>query len=150
MTPEELYCAKARAVLNANIGACHVKLNDHQQAVEACTQALLDDPNYVKALQRRAVSNEKLNTWSSLTAVQEDYTTLLNILPSTSPQAKEIERSQVLLKPRLEAAQKRETDEMLGKLKGLGNSILGNFGLSTDNFQFVPNGQGGYSMNFTK
>jgi hypothetical protein len=29
------------------------------------------------------------------------------------------------LKPRLEAAQKRETDEMLGKLKGLGNSILG-------------------------
>lgn len=30
-----------------------------------------------------------------------------------------------LLKPRLEAAQKRETDEMLGKLKGLGNSLLG-------------------------
>lgn len=28
--------------------------------------------------------------------------------------------------------------------------IKGNFGLSTDNFQFVPNGQGGYSVNFTK
>ena len=57
---------------------------------------------------------------------------------------------------------------MLGKLKGLGNSILGtlldynmvagnptlssqgNFGLSTDNFKFEPNGQGGYSMNFTQ
>ena len=33
------------------------------------------------------------------------------------------------------------------------DSILpgtGNFGLSTDNFQFVPNGQGGYSMNFVQ
>lgn len=25
---------------------------------------------------------------------------------------------------------------------------LGKFGLSTDNFKFEPNGQGGYSMNF--
>ncbi|KAJ6604370.1 hypothetical protein DFH09DRAFT_1122457 [Mycena vulgaris] len=150
LTPEETECAKARAVLSANIGACFVKLGDHKQAVEACSQALLDDPNYVKALQRRAASNEKINTWSSLTAAQEDYATLLKILPPSTPQAKEIARSELLLKPRLEAAQKAETAEMLGKLKGLGNSILGNFGLSTDNFKFEPNGQGGYSMNFTK
>lgn len=26
----------------------------------------------------------------------------------------------------------------------------GNFGLSTDNFKFEPNGQGGYSMNFVR
>jgi hypothetical protein len=56
MTPEETECAKARAVLNANIGACFVKLvslisciwgnfpekslvqDDHKQAVEACSQ----------------------------------------------------------------------------------------------------------------
>ncbi|KAJ7462670.1 hypothetical protein B0H11DRAFT_89815 [Mycena galericulata] len=166
MTPDETECAKARAVLNANIGVCFVKLDDHKQAVEACSQALLDDPNYVKALQRRAASNEKINTWSSLTAAQEgkkhrfrdvvdvsrnaDYTTLLKIMPSSSAQANEVERSQSSLKPRLEAAQKEETAEMLGKLKGLGNSILGNFGLSTDNFKFEPNGQGGYSMNFTR
>ncbi|KAJ7293298.1 hypothetical protein C8J57DRAFT_1041987 [Mycena rebaudengoi] len=151
MTPEEeTECAKARAVLNANIGACYVKLDDHKQAAEACSQALMDDPNYVKALQRRAASNEKINSWSSLTVAQEDYTTLLKILPPASSQVKEVERSLHLLKPRLEAAQKAETAEMLGKLKGLGNSILGNFGLSTDNFKFEPNGQGGYSMNFTQ
>ncbi|KAJ7786019.1 TPR-like protein [Mycena metata] len=150
LTPEETECAKARAVLNANIGACFVKLDDHKQAVEACSQALLDDPSYIKALQRRASSNEKINSWSSLTSAQEDYTTLLKILPPSTPQTKEIERFQYLLKPRLEAAQKEETAEMLGKLKGLGNSILGNFGLSTDNFKFEPNGQGGYSMNFAK
>jgi hypothetical protein len=33
--------------------------------------ALLDDPEYVKALQRRASSNEILGTWSSLSAAQE-------------------------------------------------------------------------------
>ncbi|KAF7306655.1 TPR-REGION domain-containing protein [Mycena indigotica] len=144
LTPEELEHAKTRAVLNANIGACYVKLEDHKLAVEACTEALLDDPNYAKALQRRAASNEKLGTWSSLTAAQEDYNTLLKLGDPS------VERSLAALKPRLEAAQKRETDEMLGKLKGIGNSILGNFGLSTDNFQFVPNGEGGYSMNFTR
>lgn len=140
---------KARAVLNANIAACYLKLGEHKQAIEACTQALLDDPDYVKALQRRATCNEILNTWSSLTAAQEDYTSLLR-LSSVQSQTREIEGKLRSLKPRIEAAQKAETAEMLGKLKGLGDSILGNFGLSTDNFKFEPNGQGGYSMNFNQ
>lgn len=98
-----------------------------------------------------------------------DYTNLLRILPPSAPQVEELKRSLKLLKPRVEAAQKAETAEMLDKLKGLGNSILGmclsvwygsgrrdnlsfsgNFGLSTDNFKFQPNGQGGYSMNFSQ
>nr|GAT49750.1 predicted protein [Mycena chlorophos] len=149
-SPEDPELVKTRAVLNANIGACYVKLNDDKLAVEACTEALLDDPNYVKALQRRAASNEKIGSWSALTSAQEDYTTLLKLLPAGDAATRQIERNQVQLKPRLEAAQRKETDEMLGKLKGIGNSILGNFGLSTDNFQFVPNDEGGYSMNFTR
>jgi len=143
-------CAQLRAVLNANIGACYVKLGDHKQAVAACSKALIDDPQYLKALQRRASSNEVIDSWSSLTAAQEDYNALLKLLPPTSPQIRDTERSLRLLKPRVEAAQKQETAEMMNKLKGLGNSILGNFGLSTDNFKFEPNGQGGYSMNFSR
>lgn len=146
--------------------------------------ALLDDPKYVKALQRRAASNEILNTWSSLSSAEEgysfccrgslnpnytgraDYNTLLKLLPPGS-ETKDIQNKLQKLKPRLETAQKRETTEMLDKLKTLGNSILGksnrsvsvalrlttesgNFGLSTDNFKFEPNGQGGYSMNFSR
>jgi hypothetical protein len=33
--------------------------------------ALLDDPHYVKALERRAAANDTLNSWSSLTTVEE-------------------------------------------------------------------------------
>ncbi|KAG2044203.1 hypothetical protein BDR03DRAFT_1038533 [Suillus americanus] len=146
----EAECAKARAVLNANIGACLVKLSDYSGAVESCTQSLLDDPHYIKALQRRAASNEHLGTWSSLTQAQEDYKSLLELLPPTSPQVAQTKRSLQLLEPRQQAAQKKEMAEMTGKLKNLGNSILGNFGLSTDNFKFEPNGQGGYSMNFVR
>ncbi|KAJ3545064.1 hypothetical protein NMY22_g2572 [Coprinellus aureogranulatus] len=141
--------AELRSVLYANIGACHVQLGEHKEAVVACTQALKDDPTYIKALQRRAASNEILDTWSSLTAAQEDYKALLALLQPAS-QKHDIESKLQKLKPRLEAAQKRETSEMLDKLKGLGNSLLGNFGLSTDNFKFEPNGQGGYSMNFVR
>jgi len=149
-TPLQEECAKARSVLNANIAACHMKLSEHSEVVAACTEALCDDPMYVKALQRRATSNEELDTWTSLSAAQEDYNKLLTVLPSSSPQYVETRRLLNALKPRVEAAQKRETSEMMDKLKGIGNSILGNFGLSTNNFQFTPNGQGGYSMQFVQ
>ncbi|EIM83355.1 TPR-like protein [Stereum hirsutum FP-91666 SS1] len=150
LSPLEMECAKARSVLNANIGACHIKLKENAAAVEACTEALLDDPSYIKALQRRAQCNEALNTWSSLTKAQEDYTTLLDLLPDSSPQLRDVNRALTRLGPRIEVAQKQELEEMMGKLKGFGNSLLGKFGLSTDNFKFEPNGQGGYSMNFAR
>ena len=42
----------------------------------------------------------------------------------------------------------QKKDEMLGKLKDLGNSILGNFGMSLDNFKMEKNAEGGYSVQF--
>ncbi|EPQ61387.1 hypothetical protein GLOTRDRAFT_90232 [Gloeophyllum trabeum ATCC 11539] len=150
LTEVEKECAKVRAVLSANIGACHMKLEEYKEAVAACTEALLDDPGYVKALQRRAACNQKIGTWSSLTSAQEDYTALLSVLPPSSHEIGEMRRALQSIKPRIEAAQKAEMAEMMDKLKGLGNSVLGHFGLSTDNFKFEPNGQGGYSMNFVR
>jgi uncharacterized membrane protein (DUF106 family) len=51
--------------------------------------------------------------------------TLLKILPPSSSEIERIQRSLQNFKPRIAAAQKQETAEMMDKLKGLGNSILG-------------------------
>jgi hypothetical protein len=44
----------------------------------------------------------------------------------------------------------KEKEEMMGKLKGLGDSVLGYFGLSTNNFQFQKGEGGGYNLNFVR
>ena len=54
-----------------------------------------------------------------------DYEMLLELLEPGSPLIHSIRKSLSSLQPRLDAAQKKETDEMLGKLKGVGNSLLG-------------------------
>jgi len=46
--------------------------------------------------------------------------------------------------------QEKEKDEMLGKLKELGNGLLGKFGLSTDMFKFDQQDGGGYNMRFER
>ena len=70
----------------------NIAQGEHKEVVSACTEgqssssvvldliytraALADDPEYVKALQRRASSNEELNTWTSLSSAQEGTYTL--------------------------------------------------------------------------
>ncbi|TKA83623.1 hypothetical protein B0A55_00454 [Friedmanniomyces simplex] len=106
----------------------------------------------IKLLTRRAKAHTSLATWSALQAADEDYATLLHptMQAALSPtDKKHVLASARALTPLLKAAQEREVGEMMGKLKGLGNSLLGNFGLSTENFQFVKDEKtGGYSMNF--
>ncbi|KAI6158763.1 TPR-like protein [Pisolithus thermaeus] len=151
-TEDEVEFSKARAVVNANIAACLIKL----MLVSLLPTALEDDPHYIKALQRRAAASEKVDSWSSLARAQDwlgsaYYKLLLELFPANSPEVPRIKRALQLLEPRVKAAQKRETDEMVDKLKVLATVFsVRRFGLSTDNFKFEPNGQGGYSMNFVR
>jgi len=139
---------KARAILNGNMGACYLRMNNVAEAVERCTESLLDDPHYIKVLRRRVDCNERIGTWSSLTQAQSDLNLISELSPSNSILKSEISQRLKALEGRISAAQNSETREMVAKLKELGNSVLGNFGLSTDNFKLEPNGQGGYSMQF--
>ena len=106
----------------------------------------------IKLLLRRAKGRSEQDTWTTLQGADEDYRTLLHqsMLPSlTATDRRQVVESVQKLTPRLEEAKTREMAEMMGKLKGLGNSVLKPFGLSTDNFQFVKDEKtGGYSMNF--
>ncbi|KAK4685756.1 hypothetical protein P7C73_g4383, partial [Tremellales sp. Uapishka_1] len=140
-------CLKA---VYGNLGACYLYLENDKEAVKACTSALEIDPKYSKALQRRATANERLDSWSSLTAAQEDYTALLSLLPPSSPQLPAIRRALSQLPGRITIQQEKEKDEMLGKLKELGNGLLGKFGLSTDMFKFEQQEGGGYGLKFER
>lgn len=82
--------------------------------------------------------------------VHKDYTTLIKITSSTSPIAATARAALRTLPERIRSQQNKEKDEMLGKLKELGNSILGNFGMSTDMFKFDQQEGGGYNMRFER
>ena len=55
------------------------------------------------------------------------------------------------LAKRIEERNEKLKQEMLGKLKEVGNKILGKFGMSVDNFKMVQDPEtGGYSIKFEK
>ncbi|KAG5437479.1 hypothetical protein PCANB_000907 [Pneumocystis canis] len=135
-----------RAIYHANIAACYIRKELWDQAVNACTLALKEDPLYIKALHRRAQANEKIATWCSL-----DAALLEKNIPQTSPILKSIKESISRIKPKLSEAQEKEKTQALNQLKNLGNNILGKFGLSTDNFKITQDPQTkGYSISFQK
>jgi tetratricopeptide (TPR) repeat protein len=105
-----------------------------------------------KLLTRRAKAKTELGGWSNLQAADEDYRVLLSpvmeaVLSATDK--RNILEKVRTLGPMLNKAKEQEMAEMMGKLKGLGNTFLKPFGLSTENFKFEQDAKtGGYSMNF--
>lgn len=102
--------------------------------------------------QKKSGIFENGSQWGNLSTALADYQTLstpeyFRNLPSQDQKTViEMLRS---LPSRVETAKKKEVDEMLGKLKDLGNGILKPFGLSTDMFKMTQDpSTGGWSMNF--
>lgn len=131
-----------RAVYFANRAACYSKVHEYDAVVEDCTSALGINPEYVKALLRRAQAREMLD---QPTEALEDMRAVVRLDPEVKAASSAI--------PRLEAASnaklEKQKEEMLGKLKDLGNSVLGRFGMSLDNFKAEkdPN-TGSYNISF--
>ena len=127
-------------ILNCNKGICFNKLMEKEKALECFTQALKYNPTYSKALCNRMLFSkgdylEALDDYNKLKEI--DY----NLWKNYSGMEYE-------LQIKAENKKKEMTNEMLGKLKDIGNSLLGNFGISLDNFKMTPNGQGGYSIQY--
>lgn len=106
----------------------------------------------VKMLMRRAKAKTELDGWANLQAADEDYRVLLSPVMEAAlapTDKRSVVESARALGPRLNKAKEQEMAEMMSKLKGLGNSFLKPFGLSTENFKFEQDAKtGGYSMNF--
>ena len=81
---------------------------------------------------------------------ETDYTLLLKLLPPSSPIAAASRRALSSLPQRIKLQQEKEKDEMMSKLKELGNGLLGTFGLSTDMFKFEQQDGGGYNLRFER
>lgn len=76
-----------------------------------------------------------------------DYDAVLKIDPTIRP----VVAAHARVKAVVEERQEKMKAEMLDKLKGFGNTILGKFGLSTDNFQMVQDpATGSYNINFSQ
>ena len=117
------------AVFLGNRAAAYYAIDEFALVVVDCTQALELNPAYVKVLQRRLQALEKLERLDEALA---DARKIQELDPSWPKIGATVSRLEA------ESAAKMEKlkDEALGKLKELGNSILGNFGMSLDDFKF--------------
>ncbi|KAI9488301.1 hypothetical protein BDB00DRAFT_772717 [Zychaea mexicana] len=121
----------------------------YTDARDMATSALELDPSYTKVILRRAQANEKLGSYTSLSDALKDYEQLSEQVKLDNYTKRECARAKQQLPGLIKEQMEKEKDEMMGKLKDLGNTLLGKFGLSTDNFQLQQNpGSGGYSVNF--
>jgi len=136
-----------RSIYHGNLAACQIKLNRFQEAIESCDRALKLDPNYLKILQRRAQAKEKKGGLDGLIGALEDYQKVLE----TDKSNKQAQQAVKTLPPLIEAEKEKQKQELLSKFKSFGNTILGKFGLSTDNFQMKQDpATGSYSVNFVQ
>lgn len=134
---------EARAALYCNRAAARAQLHLFQEVVTDCDAALELQPSYLKARLRKAQALEDLE---KLSDALKEYEAALKYSPTLSVAKKAVAR----LPKAIEEKQKRDQEEMMGKLKEMGNSLLGLVGLSLDNFQFTqdPN-TGGYSVSMS-
>ena len=139
--PEDTTDYTLTSQVYCNAGLCLMKLDVKEEAVQMLSEALRHDDKYVKAYLRRADCYYDLQKWSNAYGDYESYEKLGGVLDAQGRARKTAAKQKV----------DEEMQKMLGELKNIGNKILGNFGLSTDNFKFDkdPN-TGGYSMRFER
>ncbi|XP_047411695.1 tetratricopeptide repeat protein 1 isoform X2 [Sciurus carolinensis] len=135
---------KDRSILFSNRAAARMKQDKKEMAISDCSKAIQLNPSYIRALLRRAELYEKTD---KLDEALEDYKSILEKDPSIH-QARE---ACMRLPKQIEERNERLKEEMLGKLKDLGNLVLRPFGLSTENFQIKQDSStGSYSINFVQ
>ncbi|KAM0062507.1 putative tetratricopeptide-like helical domain superfamily, Thioredoxin domain-containing protein [Helianthus debilis subsp. tardiflorus] len=82
-------------VLFCNRAACWFKLGQFEKSLEDCNHALVIQPNYTKALLRRAATFSKLDRWDESV---KDYEILRRELPNNNDIAESLFHAQVALK----------------------------------------------------
>lgn len=136
--------SRERAVMFSNRAAARLHLELKEEAISDCSRAIDLDPEYLRALLRRAELYEKTE---KLDEALEDYKKVLERDPNHSGARQACMR----LPQQIQERNEKLKEEMIDKLKDLGNLILRPFGLSTNNFQVNQDpSSGSYSINFVQ
>lgn len=118
------------------------KLND--KSLKDCSKSIGLNGNYLKPLVRRASIYHQMGG-EHLDAALADYKRILELDPNNGT----IKSAIFQLESEIRDRNEKLKEEMMGKLKELGNFVLKPFGLSTNNFKLDQNPDtGGYSINF--
>jgi hypothetical protein len=100
-----------------------------------------------QALLRRAAAYERQGELEQLEKAVADYTRVAELEPGQAQASAKLR----MLGPVLDAKREALKAEMLDTLKGFGNTILGKFGLSLDNFKAEKDPEtGSYSVQFVQ
>ncbi|XP_002980175.2 tetratricopeptide repeat protein 1 [Selaginella moellendorffii] len=125
-----------------NRAMCYLQIDEYEEAVHESSKAIELNPAYIKAFLRRAQAHEKVDKLEDSLA---DMKKVLELDPANKEAAKAVRR----LEPVVAERREKMKEEMLGKLKELGNSVLGRFGMSVDNFKSVKDPEtGSYSISY--
>jgi tetratricopeptide (TPR) repeat protein len=134
-----------RAVLLTNRGFSYFRLSHVEECITDCTEAIALDPSYTKAYYRRALAYEQQEEFESAVS---DLEKCFELDPAMKVAEKN--RYKLLVRKREEKFEKQKT-EMLSSLKDIGNSILGQFGLSTEDFKVNKDPvTGSYSLSMNR
>ncbi|EYB85881.1 hypothetical protein Y032_0289g1509 [Ancylostoma ceylanicum] len=129
-----------RSVLLSNLSAALIKQTKWEAAAEAATEAIEANAPNEKPLERRAFAYS--NIPQKYQNAIDDYEKLKEQFPQRTQYSTKIQE----LQKKIEIRNEEMKNEMISKLKELGNVCLRPFGLSTDSFQLTPNADGGYSI----
>uniref|UniRef100_A0A3B0N6X7 Tetratricopeptide repeat/TPR repeat, putative n=1 Tax=Theileria annulata TaxID=5874 RepID=A0A3B0N6X7_THEAN len=132
-----------KAQIFCNRAACHQALGEWENSISDCNDALTFNDSYPKAYLRRSVAFEKTKFY------QKSHSDLEKALQLDSSLEEKYLVKKTQLKKLADAEFETEKAEMLGKLKDLGNNLLGKIGLSLDNFKVQKNPEtGSYNIQF--
>jgi tetratricopeptide repeat protein 1 len=137
-----------RVQLHGNSAAVLLKMQMYEDAESECTAALKLDSDYTKALLRRATAAEAQVKPGAALA---DYERVIKLEQEHNEEQTAAWRVASAGRARVaQAAQEeaeRERAELMGKMKGMADKVLGFFGMSTDDFQMTQDPEsGGYSI----
>ncbi|XP_033633545.1 tetratricopeptide repeat protein 1-like [Asterias rubens] len=135
---------KDRSIMYANRAACKIRQERFESAIKDCNKALELNPVYLKVVLRRAQTYEVTD---KLEDALKDYERAFEL----DPGCYEARAACMRLPDQIKERNEKLKEEMMSKLKDLGNLCLRPFGLSTNNFQLNqdPN-TGSYSVNFSQ